>query len=149
MHLQLITHTKGRRTKASTRRRLITTGGASGNRSNVATISKIKPLTKQKTTDPASEYQAQVKSLEAAIKAAQGSEALKAAIPNHQLKLARVHRDYVTNDLGFRPDLAKLGFFVAGPNEPQRSLEGRRIWEAADALERAARANNRRKQDSL
>ena len=120
------------------------TGGANGNR-NTAIAPKIKSPSKPKSIDPASEYRTQVKSLEATIAAAKGSETLRMTLPNHQLNLARVHRDYVTNNLGFRPDLAKLGFFVAGPNDHQRSVEARRLWEAADALERAARANGRRK----
>lgn len=133
--------------KGKTFRRIITPGAkgylrAADKKPNTP---KIKFQAQPKPADPEAQYRAQVKSLEASIAAANVLESLKPALSNHQLKLAQVHREWVVNGLGFNPDLAKLGFFVAGPNGHQRSLEGRRIWEAADALTRAARANGRRR----
>jgi len=132
-------HKRQGRTRARKPRSIIV-AGAKG-------CSKPKPTTikfqTQSRRDPNTEYLSQVRSLERAIKAARGSLALQTALPNRQLKLAGVHKDWVVNGMGFDRRLANLGFFISGSDDHQRSTKARRIWETAEALERTARKNQR------
>jgi hypothetical protein len=98
---------------------------------------KIKPEPKFKhpvTIDPEQEYLKAVAQLEKEIPTLKGHHSL----PEKQLQLAQLHKEQVVS-MGFKPQMAELGFFVAGPDNLEHSLAARRLWEAAEKLEKQAK----------
>jgi len=115
----------------SKRRDWVRHGGAHGKGKSKPVPKITKP--REVVIDPEVEYLKAVDSLEKEI--AESKE--HPTLPEKQIRLAQIHRDQVFA-MGFNPELATHGFFVAGPNRLEHSKKARAIWEAADKLEKQA-----------